>query len=665
MTDTAAERIDSLVRELNEHNYRYHVLANPTIEDVDYDKLAAELQDLERQHPELRRADSPSQRVGGSPTSEFPTVVHKTPMLSLDNSYSAQDVEAFDQRVRDLLPQEKVAYVAELKIDGVALSLLYEDSVLVRAATRGNGEQGDQITPNARTIRSIPLRLRREGITCEVRGEVFMSADDFAELNRRRESEDLPPLANPRNSTAGTLKMQNSAQVARRKLRFFAYWLQQPEQPPSTQTQQLERLSEWGLPTNPTTALCPSLPAVFDYYRRYEQARDQLPYEIDGIVIKVDDVDQQRRLGTTAKSPRWAMAYKFSARRAQTVLQDIQFQVGRTGAVTPVAELEPVLLAGTTIRRATLHNEDEIVRKDIRPGDTVLLEKGGDVIPKIVEVVIDRRPAGTTPFKFPRRCPVCEAPLVRDPEEAASRCENPACPAQLKRRLQHFSSRNAMDIEGMGPAVVEQLVEKELVRDVGDLYDLTLDALSGLERLGDRSAGNLLYGVEASKARPFDRLLFGLGLRHVGATVATTLCRSFPSLDALSGASVDDLEAVPEIGPTIARSVAAFFSANENTALLDKLRGAGLQLQFETGKAQASDSAFAGKTVVITGTLVNFSREEAAEQVRSRGGRVTSSVSKKTDYVIAGEQAGSKLDKARSLEVAILDETEFSRLLDA
>ena len=661
----ATARITQLVRDLNEQNYRYHVLADPAIDDIAYDRLAAELADLEHRHPELVQPDSPSQRVGGAPTSNFPTAVHKVPMLSLDNSYSAGDIEAFDQRVRDLLPEEGIAYVAELKIDGVALSLRYEDSLLVRAATRGNGQQGDDITANARTIRAVPLRLREEGVSCEVRGEVFMTTADFAALNSDREREGSTLFANPRNSTAGTLKMQDSTVVAQRRLCFYAYWLQWDGDQPKSQSAQLGALRDWGMPVNPATAHCADLNAVFDFYHRFEEQRDQLPYEIDGIVLKVDAVDQQRRLGATAKSPRWQMAYKFPARRAQTTLAAIQFQVGRTGAVTPVAELEPVLLAGTTIRRATLHNEDEIARKDIRPGDTVVLEKGGDVIPKIVEVVLDARPPGTLPLEFPRHCPVCAAELVRDPEEAASRCENPACAAQLKRRLQHFASRNAMDVEGLGPAAVEQLVERDLVADVGDLYSLTRESLSNLDRLAAKSAGNLIAGIEASKSRPFDQLLFGLGLRHVGSTIATNLCRSFPSLEALSAASTAELEAVPEIGPTIARSVAAFFAAPDSEVLLDKLRDAGVQLHFEEAEPAIADAPLAGQTVVITGTLSGLSRDRAADLVRKMGGKITGSVSKKTDLLIAGDQAGSKLATAQKLEVRIIDEVEFMRRLEA
>ncbi len=657
MSRRAARKIEELTTQLNEHNYRYHVLADPVISDHEYDHLLAELQALEDTHPGLLRPDSPTRRVGGSPASEFPAVRHEIPMLSLDNSYSRADIEAFDVRVRDALPGEKVEYVAELKIDGVALSLRYENSLLIRAATRGNGTQGDEITANARTIRSIPLRLREEGIDCEIRGEVYMSGADFAVLNQQREEGDEPLFANPRNATAGALKLQDPVQVARRHLRFFAYWLHRPAAPAATQLEHLRHLRQWGLPTNPTVAPCPTIKAIFDFYQKYETRRDDLPYEIDGIVIKVDSLDQQQRLGVTAKNPRSAMAFKFSARQAQTVLHQIHLQVGRTGAVTPVAQLEPVLLAGSTIQRASLHNQDEIRRKDIRPGDTVILEKGGDVIPKVVEVVLDKRPADSSPFVFPRHCPVCQGVLVRDPDEAVNRCENPACPAQLKRRLQHFASRNAMDIEGLGPSVVEQLVERNLVQDVGDLYVLDLETLAGLERLAEKSARNLLDGLEASKGRPFDRVLFALGLRHVGSTVALTLGRCFPSINRLAGASVEDLEAVPEIGPTIAHSVSAFFAGPETRVLLKKLQLAGLQLELEESAPVAS--YFAGKTLVLTGTMERHTRDEAAALIQQLGGRVASSVSKKTDLVIAGVEAGSKLEKARQLNIAVFSEEEF------
>ena len=656
------ERVAQLTSQINEHNYRYYVLAGPAVSDQEYDRALDELRQLEAAHPDGPQPDSPTQRVGDTPTSEFPTVGHTIPMLSLDNSYSREDVEAFDQRVREALPDETVRYVAELKIDGVALSLSYEDSRLVRAATRGDGVRGDEITGNARTIRSIPLRLRTEGITGEIRGEVYMSRDDFAALNRQREEEDESPFANPRNAAAGSLKLQDPRLVARRHLRFFAYWLHRPQDQATTHMEHLAELRAWGLPTNPACAPCNDLEEAFAFYARYEEQREGLPYEIDGIVIKVDQLDQQERLGATARSPRSQMAYKFQARQARTVLREIRLQVGRTGAVTPVALLEPVLLAGSTIRRATLHNEDEISRKDIRPGDTVVVEKGGDVIPKVVGVLAEERPAESRPFQFARTCPACQGPLVREPEEVASRCENPACPAQLKRRVQHFAARNAMDIEGMGPAVVEQLVERGLVRDVGDLYGLTREALADLERLAAKSAQNLLDSLESSKARPFDRVLFALGIRHVGSTVARALARGLPSVASLSEADTEELESVPEIGPTIARSVSIFFASPEARDLIDKLSRAGLQLKMTEVAAPApapEASFFAGKTVVLTGSLSGYTRDQAAALIGELGGRVTSSVTRKTDLVVAGDEAGSKLVRARELGIEVLSEEDF------
>ena len=583
---------------------------------------------------------------------------HATPMLSLDNSYSPEDLQAFDRRVRQALPDEQVAYVAELKIDGVALSLLYEDSLLISAVTRGDGVQGDEITANVRTIGAIPLRLRLPGVTCQIRGEVYMEKDDFVALNRQRETAGEPFFANPRNSTAGSLKLLDPRLVARRSLRFFAYWLSAADDRGAAHWDHLETLRAWGLPVNPASTHCPDLDAVFAFYQRHETERDRLPYEIDGVVVKVDSLDQQRRLGATAKSPRSAMAYKFRARQARTILRDIRLQVGRTGAVTPVAILDPILLAGSTISRASLHNADEIERKDIRIGDTVVLEKGGDVIPKIIEVVLENRPDTARSFAFPQECPVCQSPLVRDPEEAAIRCENPACPAQLRRRLEHFASRGAMDIEGLGPAVVEQLVEQERVQDVGDLYSLDLEALASLERLADKSARNLLDNLDASKQQTFDRVLFALGLRHVGATVARTLARHFGSVEALLQATEEELEAVPEIGPTIARSVRAFATGPETEPLIAKLRKACLQLEMEQ-RDERVESYFTGKTVVLTGSLNHYGRDQAAALIEQLGGRTASSVSKKTDLLVAGEKAGSKLDKARQLGVEVISEEDF------
>ena len=661
MTQDIAQRIAALSAELSEHLYRYHILAAPTISDQEFDRLLAELQALEEAHPDLKQPDSPTQRVGGTPTSDFPTVRHAQPMLSLDNSYSRQDVEDFDRRVRQSLPDEAVEYVFELKIDGVALSLIYQDSLLVRAVTRGDGVQGDEITANARTIPTIPLRLRQPGINCEIRGEVYMESRDFAQLNAQRADDGEPLFANPRNSTAGSLKLQNPNLVAKRNLRFFAYWIHAEGGSQTHHSECLATLRNWGLIV-PEHERCASLADVFAHYDRYAATRAALPYEIDGVVIKVDSLNQQERLGYTAKSPRSAMAYKFPAYQARTQLLDIHLQVGRTGAVTPVAILEPVPLAGSTIARASLHNADEIHRKDIRIGDTVLIEKGGDVIPKVVEVYLSARPDDSVAYSFPNQCPSCKSPLTRDAEEAVVRCDNPTCPAQLRRRLEHFASRNAMDIEGLGPAVVEQLAETGLVKNLSDLYELDVESLGALERMGEKSAQNLLDGLDRSKEQPFDRVLFALGIRHVGATVARTLAREFRNIDALCEASVKDLEDTHEIGPTIARSLYASLPALPALdPVLYKLKNkAKLQFEMEEEEeAAAPPSYFSGKTVVITGTLSNYSRDEAAALIESLGGKTTSSVSKNTDLLVAGEKAGSKLAKAQTLDVEVLDEAAF------
>ncbi|MFC1526961.1 NAD-dependent DNA ligase LigA, partial [Candidatus Latescibacterota bacterium] len=661
MTASPSDRVAELTARLEEHNYRYHVLAEPVIADQEYDALLRELQELEEAHPHLRAVDSPTQRVGGQPASEFPTVRHVTPMLSLDNSYSREDILAFDQRVRGALPDEEVEYVSELKIDGVALSLVYEDSLLVSAVTRGNGVQGDEITANARTVRAVPLRLRRPGVSCQIRGEVYMSLESFARLNRQQEEEGRPPFANPRNSTAGSLKLQNPKLVARRGLRFFAYWLD-PEAivDLGTHMERLAALRSLGFPVNPTHAHCRDLDGVFAFYEQCEAARDELDYEIDGVVLKVNDLSQQERLGATSKAPRSAIAYKFRARQQRTVLRDIRLQVGRTGTVSPVALLEPVLLAGSTVQRATLHNADEIERKDIRIGDTVIVEKGGDVIPKVVGVVLEERPESTEAFAFPRGCPVCASKLVQYEDEVAIRCVNPACAGQLKRRLQHFASRNAMDIEGLGTAVVDQLVDRQLVTDVGDLYSLDQESLAALERLADRSATNILDGLDRSRQRPFDRVLFALGILHVGTTVARNLATAFCSVDHLAAATQEEVEEVDEIGPTIARSLRDFFANPSTPPLIDKLRRAGLQLERpEDESGAAVDSFFSGKTVVLTGSMSDLTREEGASLIRQLGGRVAASVSGKTDLVVAGDRAGTKLARARELGVEVLEEEDF------
>lgn len=659
MSKVVAQRIKILVAQLNKHNYHYHVLDTPLIQDQEFDHLLAELQNLESAHPEFIQPDTPTQRIGGAAISQFPTIIHTRPMLSLDNSYSREDLYAFDQRVRNALPEASVDYVAELKVDGVALALHYENSVLVQAATRGDGHQGDEITNNARTIPAIPLRLAQAGISCEIRGEVYMTAGDFAELNGIREANDEPQFANPRNATAGSLKLQDPKLAAKRKLRYAAYWLHSATSTATTHLDNLAQLRQWGLPVNTAQAHCPDIDAVFSFYDKYDQERDTLAYEIDGVVIKVNNLNQQERLGFTAKSPRSAMAYKFSARQAQTILQDILFQVGRTGAVTPVAVLTPVLLAGSTISRASLHNEEDIHRKDIRIGDTVTLEKGGDVIPKIVGIVPEKRPANTHAFIFPINCPSCQTPLIREPDEAAIRCYNPACPAQLKRSLQHFAGRNAMDIEGLGPAITNQLVDLALVKAVSDLYNLSLENLAPLERFGPKAAQNLLNSLETSRQRPFSRVLFALGIRHVGTTVAQTLAIHFVNIEALAQATLESLEATPDIGPTIALSVHSFFASSTTPIQLHKLQQAGLQLSMDIASMETTDSYFSGKSIVLTGTMARYSRDQAGEYIRQLGGKMVSSVSQKTDLLIAGDKAGSKLSKATTLGIEILAEDAF------
>lgn len=667
MTQAAEGRVRDLTAQLEEHTYRYHVLADPAISDGEYDALMAELQRLEESDPALRQPDSPTLRVGGEPTSDFPTRRHASPMLSLDNSYSRGDVGAFDQRVRSALTDEDVdvhvEYVSELKIDGVALSLIYEDSRLVRAVTRGNGVQGDEVTANARTVRAVPLKLRRPRVNCEVRGEVYMTLSAFAGLNKRQQELGKPLFANPRNSTAGSLKLQSPSLVATRTLRFFAYWLDLENDTDRTHASHLATLRDLGLPVNPEHEICPDLEAVFRFYDSYEIRRKELDYEIDGVVIKVNDLEQYRRLGTTAKSPRGAMAYKFAAQQSSTVLTDIRWQVGRTGAISPVAVLEPVLLAGSTVQRATLHNVDEIQRKDIRLRDTVVLEKGGDVIPKIVGVLLDKRPPNSVPVRVPSACPVCDTELVRDEDEAAVRCTNARCPGQIKRRLEHFAGRNAMDIDGLGTAVIEQLVDSGLVNDVGDLYSLKVEALTGLDRLAERSARNIIESLERSVERPFDRVLFGLGIPHIGTTIARTLAGEFKSMQYLAVAGAEELEEAEEIGPIISRALSLFFADPLTADLIEKLRRAGLQLeQIETG-TKTTDSFFAGKTVVLSGALAGYTRDECAVAIERLGGRIASSVSSKTDLVIAGDKAGSKLAKAEELGIDILDEEELVRRL--
>lgn len=673
MTDIDAVRkeIEELRRIIREHDYRYYVLNEPIISDYEYDQLMAKLIALENAHPELITPDSPTQRVGGEPIKEFPTVVHEIPMLSLSNTYSIEELQEFENRLKNFLPGETFDYVTELKFDGIAVSLIYRDGVLVQAATRGDGEQGDEITNNLKTIRSVPLRLFVNAHlpqNIEVRGEVYMTKSAFEKLNKEQEKLGEKPFANPRNATGGTLKLQDPQLVAKRSLSFTAYYLRllgedRERIPLTTHFEALHMLRELGLPVSRHIALGKSLWEVVDFCNTWEEKRDELPFEIDGVVIKVNRFDQQERLGATAKSPRWATAYKFKPRQATTVLRKIHFQVGRTGVITPVAVLEPVSLGGITITRATLHNEEEIQRKDIREGDTVIVERGGDVIPKIVGVVKEKRTTNSVPFQMPSTCPVCGGPVVRERGEVAVRCENIACPAQVHRRIAHFASRTAMDIEGLGESWIQALIENKFVSDYGDLYYLQKKELLKLERMGEKSAQNLLEAIEASKTRPLDRIIFALGIRHVGANVATLLADHFGSIEKLKNATEEELSRIEGIGPIIVESIVHFFSQKHNLEVLEKLRGAGVRMEEERIKPSIQ-GIFAGKTFVLTGALTRFTREAATELIESEGGHVASSVSSNTDYVLVGENPGSKYRKALDLGIQIMDEDTFVNLLE-
>jgi DNA ligase (NAD+) len=670
------DRIKQLRQEIRDHDHRYHVLAEPVVSDYDYDVLMKELLDIEAAHPDLVAPDSPTQRVGGAPFSSFPVVTHPVPMLSISNTYDADEILDFDRRVRDILGDEEAySYVVELKIDGVAVSLRYEDGVLILGSTRGDGVQGDNITANLRTIRSIPLRIAVDHPAInqlEVRGEVYLSHAGLEQMNQVRSDREDPLFANPRNATAGSLKLLDSRRVAERPLQVFLYSLRfedetgvlavQPEL--DSHYGRLQWLAGHGFSTNTNAQRFDTIDGAIGYCKAWESKRSDLPYDIDGMVIKVDSIRLQQELGATLKSPRWVVAYKFPAQRAVTQLNDIRLQVGRTGVVTPVAELEPVFLAGSTISRATLHNEDEILRKDIRIGDTVVIEKGGDVIPKVVEVDFDKRQEGAPPFKMPAECPVCHTPLMRIQDEVAVRCENVTCPAQIQARLEHFTARNAMDIDGFGPAVAEQLLSHGLMQDVGDIFSLTQEQFMALERMGPKSADNLIRSIEASKDRPLDRILFSLGIPHVGERAARQIADRRRSLDQIMTATVEELATIPEIGPTIAESVVNFFQNDQNRTVIEKLRQAGLNMKLPELPVGTASQALNGKIFVITGTLANYTRDEAAARIESSGGRVTASVSKKTNYVLAGESAGSKLDKAQALGIQVLDETAFEQLFE-
>ncbi len=659
----AADRARELRARIREHEHAYFALDAPTISDAEFDLLVRELKDLESEWPELATPDSPLRRVGGTPLDAFPRVPHEIPMLSLDNAYGEAELAAWAERVRRALEDaDDVAYVAELKIDGLSISLSYEEGVLVRGATRGDGTTGEDVTPNLRTIREIPLRLPDEAPrSATIRGEVYMTRTGFQRLNEEREEAGEPPFANPRNAAAGSLRQLDSRVTAGRPLRFFGYSLPERE-PAASQSETLELLQSWGVPVNPEWRRHPDLASALAHCLEWQERRHALDYEIDGVVVKVDDFERQAELGVTSRHPRWSVAYKFPAEEAITVVESILVTVGRTGKLTPTAVLTPVVVGGVTVRMAGLHNEDEVRRKDVRVGDTVVIARGGEVIPQVVRVVVEERPAGAEEFRMPERCPACGSEVVRAEGEVAHRCLNASCPSQLRERILHWASRGAMNVEGLGEKRAGQLVETGLVATLADLYELDHATLAGLDRMGDLSATRLLEGLELSKSRGFRRVLYGLGIRFVGDTVAATLAAAFPSMEALEAAPREELEAVDGIGPKVAAAVREFFDRDENRRLMERLREHGVGME-RTGPGPAS-GPLAGRTVVLTGALEGFSRGEAKAAVEAAGGRVAGSVSKKTDFVVAGAEPGSKLDRARELGVAVLDEAEFRAALE-
>lgn len=661
----ARRRAEELRRLIAHHDHRYYVENRPETSDAEYDALVRELRDLEARHPQLVTPDSPTQRVSGQVAEAFAAVEHRVAMLSLDNATTADDLREFEARLRRALPGETFAYVCEPKVDGLGVALLYEGGRFVRGATRGDGRMGEEVTANLKTIRSIPLAVRGRLARCdvlEVRGEVFMERAKFERLNAELEAAGEPGFANPRNAAAGSVRQKDPAVTARRPLDIFVYQVSHAEPMPlRTHAEVLAALREGGFKTNPRSRRCASMDDVVATCAELEAERDRLGYEADGVVVKLDSLDQQRRLGATAHHPRWAIAYKFAAQQATSVVRRILINVGRTGALTPSAELDPVRIAGATISRATLHNADEIERLDVREGDTVVVERAGDVIPHIVRVLVETRPHGAKRFVFPGRCPVCGSAASRPEGEVVVRCTNAACPARLKEALFHYGSRDAMDIEHLGEAVIDQLVERNLVRDFADLYTLTVPQLAELERLAEKSATNLVNAIQASKTRGLARLLFALGIRYVGERAARVLADHFASMDRLMTTSREEINEIYGIGPRIAESVRLFFDQRANQRAVARLREVGVLLA--EPRAATGPKPLLGKTFVLTGGLERLSRDEAKELIVRLGGRVTSSVSRKTDYVVVGKDPGSKADDARRLGVATLDEGEFLRLV--
>jgi len=655
-----ARQIEELRDELRRHEYLYYVLDKPEIADAEYDALMRSLQALEERYPESVTPDSPTQRVGGKPREGFVKVRHRSPMLSLDNALNEGELRDFDRRVRELLGGEPFQYVTELKLDGLSMAAHYRHGLFEQAVTRGDGSVGEDVTENARTIRSLPLRAPTHVESFEVRGETVMNRRAFERLNAEREERGLSRFANPRNAAAGSLRVLEPQVTASRRLDYFTYFLLENGQPArSSHWESLAELKRLGFKVNAHNRLCADVEEVLAFCAQWEARREELPYEIDGVVVKVDSVAQQRALGYTAKAPRWAIAYKYPARQAKTVVEGIEVQVGRTGALTPVAHLTPVTVSGVTVSRATLHNEDEIERLGLQIGDEVVIERSGDVIPKVVRVSVQG--SNRRPFHMPSHCPVCGGKVVREEGESASRCINTNCSARLKESILHFASRGVMNIDGMGEALVDQLVDRGVVHGVADIYDLTAEKLMSLERMGAKSAGNVLKNIERSKSNPLPRVLGALGIRFVGERTAVFLAEAFGSLDAIAKAGLDDLQQAEEVGPKVAESIYQFFHEPHNQELVEKLRAAGLEFRHET--TRPAGGPLKGLTFVLTGTLPTLSRDDAKELIERAGGKVSSSVSKKTSYVVAGKDPGSKFEKAIQLGIPVVDEKQLLDLI--
>jgi len=658
--DQAARRLIELRRQVEYHEKKYYIDNDPQVSDAEFDRLMAELKSLENLYPDLITPESPSQRVGGKPAEGFAPIDHSSPMLSMDNCYTVEELREFEERLRRLLPSAEFHYVAELKIDGLGMALRYRGGKYVQAVTRGDGQRGDDVTANVKTIKSLPLTIPEKG-DLEARGEVYLPFASFRKINQEREENGESLFANPRNAAAGSIRLLDPRLVAGRGLEIFLYTLFLQGQEPPAQWQTLTRLKELDFKTNPQSRRCRSLEEVIAYWEEWKAKRDSLDYDCDGVVVKVDDLDQRRTLGLTAKSPRWAISFKFPARQATTRVLKIEVQVGRTGALTPVAILKPVKLSGTTISRSTLHNEEELRRKDAREGDTILLERSGDVIPRVVAVMKERRTGREKKFRFPTKCPICRSRTFKPEGEVISRCLNSSCPARLRESILHFASRRAMDIEGLGEALVDQLLAKKLVKQVPDLYHLRQESLVELERMGAKSAQNLLAQIERSKRREVSALMFALGIRHVGERTAQDLAEHFGGLTALSRASLEELTRIPEVGPKVAESIVSFFAQPENRELLRALQEAGLS--FAAAKRPRREGPLGGKVFVFTGTLASHPREEAGRLVERLGGAVQDEVTKKTTHVVVGDSPGSKLAKAQKLGLEILSEKDFLKLV--